>query len=658
MAETVPSSSSEWHKNTTTNENNNNNANVDVDIDNDDAADDGNNDGDEENNNDHHHDEDFRPPSKFQPKQRVYAKDEASGLWYEAVVRRSLWGVNHNKQVKIGLVCSEEEIRDILEQAAQTPKWYYFVHYNNWAVNWDRWVAEDEIMETNDESKRIADRYHAEHKALMTEMRQGKKTQGDGAAFLKEWRKRMDNIQEMMKKKEQETGKQIIITNEVQKEVVSVKPVVTPAAVQLPNNKKTMKKAKLGNQKVWDKIALEREYKLRLRGLASKRSAQDQHKVALPFSLKKCMVEAWEIITQCDMVPNLPASVTVRQVLDMYLESKLELIHAAMKTSVDAKKEVPHNNEMCEATIKTADNSTENTTEAEELQQKLEKKKQEWKYMVEGIAMFFDDALPFRLLYCQELPQYKVVESTFVVPISGSSSSNLQDDTTAADVPTKEDGTPVTTKDVSMKDVADAKTEKDGVKIEFPQNESTGPFTENATQKTGKAETEVDAQSSKSGSIRRSKTKAGDGHRPLLPCEVYGCEHLLRLCLKIPDLLAEQQPATLNGTDAERHVLQVYEGECKQILAKVNDLVRFLHKHQSTLFADSYRRINEAEECETQKWARYVERKRKRALEEKQAVKTAEFSVSESCSTPIAGLQPTNTPSNSVTAEKNAHISG
>ena len=96
------------------------------------------------------------PESKFHPKQRVYARDASSGLWYDAVIRRSLYGVNNNKQVQIGLVCSESEISDILEQAAKEPMWHYFVHYNQWAVNWDRWVSEDDIIESTEKSKQIA----------------------------------------------------------------------------------------------------------------------------------------------------------------------------------------------------------------------------------------------------------------------------------------------------------------------------------------------------------------------------------------------------------------------------------------------------------------------------------------------------------------------
>jgi hypothetical protein len=63
------------------------------------------------------------------------------------------------------------------------------------------------------------------------------------------------------------------------------------------------------------------------------------------------------------------------------------------------------------------------------------------------------------------------------------------------------------------------------------------------------------------------------------------------------------------------------EEESKPLLAKVNDLVRFLHKHQSTLFAQSYRKLNEAELQQHSKREKIKERKRKKLAEQQGALK-------------------------------------
>jgi hypothetical protein len=78
------------------------------------------------------------------------------------------------------------------------------------------------------------------------------------------------------------------------------------------------------------------------------------------------------------------------------------------------------------------------------------------------------------------------------------------------------------------------------------------------------------------------------------PFNIYGCEHLLRLFLRLPGVVLEEMG----------------EEEARPILAKVNGVVQFLHQHQSTIFVQSYRKLNAAELKEKQKLAKSKERKR------------------------------------------------
>jgi hypothetical protein len=57
--------------------------------------------------------------------------------------------------------------------------------------------------------------------------------------------------------------------------------------------------------------------------------------------------------------------------------------------------------------------------------------------------------------------------------------------------------------------------------------------------------------------------------------EIYGCEHLIRLFLRLPGVIAESP--TMTGMEARR------------VFAKLGDLVRFLQKNQS-LFESSFRK--------------------------------------------------------------------
>ena len=76
-------------------------------------------------------------------------------------------------------------------------------------------------------------------------------------------------------------------------------------------------KKKLNNE------TLQKQAQLHKNGLQMKRKKSISDQLTLPFNLKKVLVEEWEVITQCDMVHNLPSKVSVRVALDQYLESKL-----------------------------------------------------------------------------------------------------------------------------------------------------------------------------------------------------------------------------------------------------------------------------------------------------------------------------------------------
>jgi hypothetical protein len=436
------------------------------------------------------------PPADYQVKQKVLARD-ADGLLYEAWIRRCLYGPHHHKQVQIGMVNNQAEMEDYWQRHSQ-PTWHYFVHYNKWKVNWDRWVSQDDILEVTPENSELAASISQEHRALQKEFK-AKNSKGkvrDGGAFLRAWKKRLQGMQE-----EQRTGN---------------------TASGNKKKKNTAAKRKQAADGAWTKAALEKERKLRERDLtltANKKNVTQ--KIVLPFSLKRVLVEEWEVISQCHMVHSLPAPVTIRQALEQYLaESKgiqipqrksssgIEIeIEANPKEEEDGDTTKPMDVEESESGNKVPTNEPVKGREQDDDddEETTKARNKEWTDMVDGIILLFDQALPFRLLYPQELIQHAAVE--------------------------------------------------------------------------------VDDE-------LRERSKA----------DLYGCEHLLRLCLRLAEILAQDMD----------------EEESKPLLAKVNDLVRFLHKHQSTLFAQSYRKLNEAELQQQSKQEKTKERKRKKLAEQQQ----------------------------------------
>jgi mortality factor 4-like protein 1 len=445
------------------------------------------------------------PSAKFEVRQQVMCRD-ADGLLYQAIIRRSLFGVHHHKQVQVGMYSSQHEMDEYLEKYAE-PTWHYFAHYLKWKVNWDRWVSEDDVLELNDETKELANLLHTEHRALQKQFKGNKKSKHvDGGAFLRAWKQKLVELEE------ERTGK----------------------------SKRRKVSAQKDEKTGWNESALAKERKLRERDLTLSRKPIHAQKIVLPFSLKKVLVEEWEVISQCQMVPALPAKVTIRQALDQYLETKGvtrpapkkddddDDVRAVDKSNMDTSgvpdeaepKETAESNETkeekneaaapmeTEQAVQPNETATKDTPPpsetAMEEDEETQKKNKEWIDMTSGIALFFDQALPFRLLYQQELPQHQVIEA---------------DD---------------------------------------------------------------------------------EGLGALAKSDVYGCEHLLRLFLRLPPIMADQW----KDEDDE---------EARLILAKINDLVRFLHKHQSTLFCGSYRKQSAEELKEQQKITTGQERKRKRA---------------------------------------------
>ena len=480
--------------------------------------------------------------AKFKVFQTVYARDATDGVMYEAVIRRRLYGLGQPRQVQVGLVGSAQEVLDLMNREEE-PAWHYFVHYNKWNVNWDRWVPEEDVYEMSPKVKEYAQRLVAAHRDLRTEMtRKVKGKKGfqtiDGTQFLQNWRLRMAAIDAEMEMPGSSTmangsnsgAAEMSTGPSVQKTTVALKP----------------------RNDSWTRAAVQQEKKLRSSHLSGKAKSGNT-KIALPFALKKVLVEQWEIITQCQMVPSLPAPVTVRQALDMYLESKGVVQKQEEKTVETADKAgekdnaspaangdklpeenvpgaemeldreptttVPGSKEpISEAAVTvTSQNDTASMTESKETNGGKEKDKpdkendpaeepdareREWHEMADGIALFFDEALPCRLLYRDELPQLSVLDS-------------------------------------------------------HPEY-SLRPYS-----------------------------------------EIFGCEHLLRLFVRLQAMIDDE----------------LSDAESKPIYAKINDFVRFLHKNQGTMLAQTHRRLNDLEQKEKSKLVKAEERKRKRALE-------------------------------------------
>ena len=485
------------------------------------------------------------PPAQFKAMDRVVARDR-DGVMYDAVVRRALYGRGQAESIQLGF-CSHAEAESMLQQQGgedEPPCWHYFIHYNQWRSNWDRWVREYDVYPVNDTSKEYAKRVMEAHKQLrqdMTRKVKGKKSFQtiDGAKFLHEWRKRLSVIDAEFKIHNPRFG------------------TVAPEVV-VPSKKGKEPKEKKDDGTL-SKSALIEERKFREKGLTQ--DISDANKINLPFGLKRALVEQWEIITQCDMLTDLPASVTVRDALDEYLKSKgvdptlcqvspgksrtknkftpsesddlaleakqplgpggneatsndsvpINEIASSDETGKESKdnekvlsddsKKVDSSEQTMSSKVEQPSEGTANNDSVKEdgNDKELSEEVQGWVDMANGIAQFFDEALPQRLLYREEYPQLRV--------------------------------------------------------------------------------------------IQRTESLAEKAYS-----EIYGCEYLLRMFTRLPGLLLKEFSIE----------------ECRPIFAKLNDFARFLHKNQSSLLAAHHRKPNGDERMEAMRMEAKLQKKRQR----------------------------------------------
>lgn len=191
------------------------------------------------------------------------------------------------------------------------------------------------------------------------------------------------------------------------------------------------------------------------------------------------------MITQCDSVHNLPAKVTVRDALKHYLESKLAPLRE-------------------KAMGREAGDNDQHAVLGKE-----------WIDMVEGIALFFDQALRPHLLYAEERSQYNCLRRQIINQrrLSMESAEEM--------------------KDTQSKDADDIRYKA--------------------------SELSVDVQTPRLLPERMS--------------EIYGCEFLLRLFVRLPGVVAESAFS---------------ETQSRRIFSKLGDLMRYLQKHQGELVCSSF----------------------------------------------------------------------
>jgi hypothetical protein len=432
-----------------------------------------------------------------------------------------MWGLKE-KKINILLVNPDDPNALKLEDEDEEEWcWHYFVHYQGWNVKWDRWVEEGSLYVANEASRELAALLKKELDKIVKLQRKG-----GGGNDINIIRRRMAQLEAEFREEERREGlrKKGLLPpeadggdnagdNKEEDDNNAGNDTSDGDASTSISNRKDGSGAEKDEddqegataeevspkpkKKIYPKSLLEKEKKLRKKHLEGKlwRKASHAQKIVLPFTLKKVMVEEWELVTLCGMVPRLPSGVPIREALDRFLQNKLQQLGVVPNGAIDGGAGPVENyggdgNRGSEEEEKKDGDPVDERADLEamenaELEAMAEddetaKKRREWEEMVNGVAQFFDEALPVHLLYEQERTHHRVIMRSDDPMLEGKYSS-----------------------------------------------------------------------------------------------EIYGCEYLLRLMVQFPTLLSESG---------------LPESDMRTILSKMNELLRFLQKHQSELFDATYRK--------------------------------------------------------------------
>jgi hypothetical protein len=534
----------------------------------------------EENEEDH---DDAPAASKYEVRDRVLARDE-DGLLYHANIRRKMYGINHQKTVpclKVFDSChatkensnTEGNPNDDAENDNDSnignetlPEWYYFVHFEGWKSLWDRWVSEADIMEASPLNVERMNEVMEANRTLQHEVKEKTKKRKiqNANLFMQLWRQKLDGLEE--KWKQQDRKGDIV----VEKNQIAIK------EKKLATKKKKTRKSRAE--------AIKEEADLAFKSCLTNREQAHIQAIPLGFGLKRVLVEEWEILNSAhgqedttntenkahdSMVHVLPARVTIRDALSMYLKEKgikwdgiatkaistskgkdkpydhgenkehhqakshifvneKEENNGSIADSVDVLK--PMSERAIDNNKSPGDDSRKNGTDVASppklTSTQEDQLTKEWKDMANGISIYFEQALTNRLLYPSEVSQLILLEESL-----GEESS-------------------------------------------------------------------------------------------LNKIDIYGCEHLLRLISILPKILdqqyqdaKQQQIERMRDSVADEYDCakgdDVFAHRGSLILAKLQDLARFLQKNQSTLFCSRYRKKNDTEVSLEHKIQKRQERRRK-----------------------------------------------
>jgi hypothetical protein len=558
-----------------------------------------------------------------------------------------------------------------------TPGWHYFIHFEGWKVNWDRWVDESDIMEATESNIEKMNIVMKTHKALQNEMKSKSKQKKihDAGLFLKVWKQRLDGLyQEWDKGNNPPSSSSVVVASSSPSSNNNIRNRNNDS--RKDDNRQAKKKKdgsvkKITNTAITsDEEKMKEMAKLALQSCLTTRDATHIQAIPLAFGLKRILVEDWEILNatssrggedtddivggnttnsnsnSCGMVHCLPAKVTIRDALSAYLKEKGVVWDGVSTDRRQTKSKISSNNANDESSADPPATTTTTTTNGEKLHNS-EMGPSPFEVNSEPSVADEKMTVSSEVLPCAG-EGIVATESTSMTVEIGDFTNDVQVSNLKNGQGSLEDKYPVSLSPVvestTLNDQTSSTSAESGEKLALTQQwidmaDGITKYFEQALLVRLLYPSEVAQYAILEETF--PKNSKDDGISPQYKVDIYGCEHLLRLLSVMPRILEQQmrdlkskrmkkvrRQVTPTGellSDERRmsieqqHQQEDIDNEFAQkgsmILAKLQDLARFLQKNQSSLFCSMYRKRTDAEVKQDMKIQKRVERRLKRKNE-------------------------------------------
>ena len=411
---------------------------------------------------------------------------------------------------------------------------------------------------------------------------------------------------------------------------------------------------------------IKKEKSLRIHDL---RSTSGAPSLSIPFNLKRIMTDDWEVISQCQMLHALPASVSVSNALDAYLEGKIRMLRkgeneankALIDDAVVPKEEAPvsnetdNGNEEKERMLSLGNNPTACETN-------ISKGVKDEEINAKEKASTDDEdenkrEIPLKWVKVEDVNAHEV-NNVVAETSEKAKTEDVNEENTHLKTSVHDPKSPVTDNLEDAK-VKDRNGEKQPLETDIGHS-SIIESTENKVETPIKKESQSNSKSipddnnvkispeeeewrNMTSGIAQffdqalpsqllyrqevaqcSVLESNDTCADKRYCDLYPCEFLLRMFIMLPDMVQESQ--------------WLSEDEKGKIIYKLGDFVRFLGKNQNDFFIQKYRRPDEEEATKAKKIAEKEERMKMKKEKERNLLAEKEESLSDVDEESLSGV--------------------